>query len=89
MKVHNLITIELVPAQEYEAEQKTFEWSLLKFDQQEIEIEIAFNEPELISKDQFDNLNVQFYNTGYFLVPEDPNMQSAPNNFTLTSTIPP
>ena len=33
MKVHNLITIELVPAQEYEAEQKTFEWSLLKFDQ--------------------------------------------------------
>ena len=60
LKVSGCVFAELIPGQEYLAENKTFEWKLQEFTQDNMKVKFEFDQPEIISIDMFDSVKVSF-----------------------------
>ena len=55
--------MELVPGSENDIDKKEFTWSLLRFDQQVLQIAVNFEYPEYISMEAIDYMKIIFNNT--------------------------
>ena len=70
MKVQGLIKMTLVPGTDSSQSKKGFEWTLVRFDQEGLEIKLQFENPSSISTDNTDTMKVTFTSTGTYLAPE-------------------
>ena len=67
MKIAGCIKMELIPATGQDLDKKKFEWTLTKFDQENLEIKLTFENPKYISIDGSDSVKITFDKTNYFL----------------------
>ena len=59
-----------MPGTENNLEKKEFTWSLVRFDSEELEISIYFENPTYISMEAYDYLKISFSNTSIVMSPE-------------------
>ena len=69
-------------------ELKDFDWELVDFTVDEINIKVKFSDPDFISYDKQDTLIVTFLNTGKYLIPETGEFAVVPNGYQVTVALP-
>ena len=81
LKVSNSVRMELYPGSEKDIDLKSFSWSLQRYDSEQMSLEIQFDNPEYISKDETDFIKLYLDKTSYYMKPEDEKYEPVPNNF--------
>ena len=71
------------------SEQQDFFWSFIEFDEKRMHLNIEFNNPEVVSFDKTDIIQIMFMNTQFYLVPKSPELLSTPNGFKVDVKMPP
>lgn len=81
--------MEYVPGSAYMAEKKTFEWHLVRFDSDSIQVRLIFDDPGIVSMNNEDQMKVVFNNTSFFMKPLSDTKKPVPNGLPLFTPIPP
>ena len=89
LKVSNCVRMELYPGSENDIDLKSFSWSLQRYDSDQMSLEIQFDNPEYISKDETDFIKLYLDKTSYYMKPENEEYQPVPNNFQIIASLPP
>ena len=70
-------------------EYQGFTWQIVRFEKGLLNIQMYFENPEVISYYMIDTIQVKFENTPYFLNPKDKDLQPTPNGFKIDVKMPP
>lgn len=82
--------MELIPGNEDNLDKKQFTWKLLNFDQKNMEIKIDFENPEYISFEDKDLMQISFFNTIAWLRSEEEDEEAAiPEGYSVEIILPP
>ena len=90
LKLSKSITAELVPANDYYLDKKSFTWTLFIYDETKFGIKFDFDFPEFISAGgQLDTMKITFFNTKTWFSPIEENKLSIPDGYVEPIKIPP
>ena len=89
LKLSKSVMFELIPADEINVERKTFDWHLVKYDENRISFKVNFHHPKFISVNGLDTLKITFSNAQEYLLPQNDQLLSVEDNFTIAIKIPP
>ena len=67
LKIAGCINMELIPGAEISSSKKEFNWSLNKLDEEDLAMQISFDNPETISIDAPDSIKIIFQKSDYFI----------------------
>ena len=79
----------LIPANELYWEKKGFTWSLTNYNDDVMGLKVNFENPKYISIGGTDTLKVTLSNTKKYLQPENSDLETIPDGFTLSIKLPP
>ena len=88
MKATNSVALELVSGNAINVDEKGYDWNLIEFTENNLEIEVAFTNPEVISYDKTDTFMIKFQNTPVFLIPTEDELAPIPNGYKLAIPLP-
>ena len=81
--------MQLIPEDILNQEKKTFTWSIPKFDEEGLEFDITFDNPEYISIEYNDRMKITFRNTEYWLKSKDAGKKVIPSGYEIDFILPP
>lgn len=90
IKLTNSVEMSLVPGSNMDLDKREFSWSIVHLEGKEMVIELDFDNPEYISSgdDNTDVLVISFYNTEYFLQPDDLDKKPIGDGYQLSINLP-